>query len=227
MPKIKIPIIIINFKTYKEGTGKAALKLAKIVNKISNDFGICIAVAPQLTDLPLIAEEVSIPVFAQHVDPIFPGSHTGHILPEAVKEAGATGTLLNHSERRLPLKVIKKTIQRLENTSLLSVICSENLEKTTILTPLNPDIIAIEPPELIGTGISVSKAKPKVLTNVLTIVKKHNPNIIVICGAGITNGEDVKAALRLGMQGVLLSSGVLKVKDQRKAVLALADAIIN
>jgi triosephosphate isomerase len=99
-----MPILIINLKTYERGLGEAALQLAFTAEKISNDTGVCIAIAPQFTDLKTLTTEVNIPVFAQHVDPILPGSHTGHILPEAVKAAGAVGTLINHSERQLPLK---------------------------------------------------------------------------------------------------------------------------
>ena len=45
-------------------------------------------VAPQAVDIAKIAQAVEIPVFAQHIDPIKPGSSTGHILADAVKEAG-------------------------------------------------------------------------------------------------------------------------------------------
>jgi triosephosphate isomerase len=40
----------------------------------------------------------------------------------------------------------------------------------------------------------------------------------VLCGAGITTGEDLRAALDLGSEGVLLASGIIKAKDQRQAL---------
>ncbi|MDH5461050.1 MAG: triose-phosphate isomerase, partial [Candidatus Bathyarchaeota archaeon] len=99
MTKLRTPIILINFKTYAEATGKKALKLAETAANVSLETDICIGLAPQLTDLASVARLVALPVFAQHIDPITPGSFTGHVLPESVKEAGATGTLINHSER--------------------------------------------------------------------------------------------------------------------------------
>jgi len=83
----------------------------------------------------------------------------------------------------------------------------------------------VEPPELIGTGISVSKAKPEVVTSTVGLIKRINPEVVVLCGAGITRGEDVSAALRLGTEGVLVASGVVKAKDPYKVLLEFAEAI--
>ncbi len=99
--KLRTPIIIVNFKTYLEATGQRAVELAKSAEKASKETGAFIVVAPQLVDIARVAEAVEIPVFAQHIDPIKPGNNTGHVLVESVKEAGAVGTLINHSERQL------------------------------------------------------------------------------------------------------------------------------
>lgn len=227
MPKIRTPLILINFKTYTEATGKNALKLAKIAEDVSLKTEVSIGVAPQFTDIALISREVSTPVFAQHIDPIEPGSFTGHVLPEAVKEAGAVGTLINHSERRLKLSEIDATIIRANRIGLTSVVCTNNAAVSAAVAALKPDMIAVEPPELIGTGTPVSKAAPEVVTDTLDIVKEVNPKVIVLCGAGITKGEDVAAALRLGTEGVLLASGVVKAKDPHKTLWELAEAAIE
>jgi triosephosphate isomerase len=225
MGKIKTPIVIVNFKTYTEGTGKKALSLAKATEKIGSETGVCFAVAPQFVDIATIANNTDIPVYAQHVDPMKPGSHTGHILPEAVKEAGAAGTLINHSERRLKLADIEEAITRAREVSLATVVCTNNTAVSGAAAALNPDMIAVEPPELIGTGIPVSKAQPEVVTSTVESVKKVNPAVIVLCGAGITGGEDVAAALKLGTEGVLVASGIVKAKDPSKVMLEFAKAM--
>jgi triosephosphate isomerase len=227
MSKVRTPLILVNFKTYAEATGKNALKLAKTAEEIGLKTGVCIGVAPQYTDIALVAKEVSIPVFAQHIDPIEPGSFTGHILPEAVKEAGAIGTLINHSERRLKLVEIDAAIVRARAVRLTSVVCTNNAAVSVAVATLKPEMLAVEPPELIGTSIPVSKAKPEVVTDTVERVKKVNPNIIVLCGAGITKGEDVAAALRLGTKGVLLASGVVKAKDPSKTLMELAKSAVD
>jgi len=178
-------------------------------------------------DIGRIAREVEIPVFAQHIDPITYGSYTGHILPQAVKEAGAIGTVINHSERRLKITDINTAIGMARETGLTSVVCADTAEVSAAVAALKPDMIAVEPPELIGTGVPVSKAKPEVVTNSIELIKKVNPAVVVLCGAGITKGADVEAALKLGTEGVLIASGVVKAKDQYNALLDLAEAMME
>jgi len=223
--KVRTPIIIVNFKTYSEATGRRALKLAEDAEKASLESGVCIAVAPQFVDIPLIVEAVEIPVFAQHIDPIKPGSHTGHILPEAVKEAGAVGTLINHSERRLRLADIDAAVKRARDVGLTSLVCTNNADVSASAAALKPDMIAVEPPELIGTGIPVSKAKPEVVTGTVDFVKRINPNVVILCGAGITSPDDVSAAITLGTEGVLVASGIVKARNPYKVMVEFAEAI--
>jgi len=223
-PRVETPLILVNFKTYLEGTGANALRMAKIAEKVSSETGVSIAVAPQAADIRMIAEQVEIPVYAQHVDAADAGAYTGHVLAEAVKEAGAAGTLINHSERRLKLSEIDDVVRKVRSIGLLSVVCTNTAAVSAASAALGPDMVAIEPPELIGTGIAVSKARPEIVTDTVSLIKKIAPGVIVLCGAGITIGEDVRAALRLGTEGVLLASGVVKAIDQRKALMDIASA---
>ncbi len=227
MLKLKLPIIVVNFKTYVESTGLNALKLAKICDKISRETGVSIAVAPQTADLYRVSSEVDIPVLAQHVDPIKPGASTGGILMESVKEAGASGFLVNHSEKMLKLSEIDFLINYGRQLSMVTLACSNNINVSGAIAALNPDMIAVEPPELIGTGIPVSKAQPEVVTGTIEFIKRINPSVIPLCGAGISSPEDVKAAIKLGTMGVLLASGVVKAKDPEAVVKSLAEALLE
>ncbi len=223
--KVSVPIVLVNFKTYSEGTGKKALELAKACEKVSSETGVCVGVAPQSADIAPIACAVSIPVFSQHIDPVSAGSFTGHILAESVKEAGAVGTLINHSERRLKLADIDAVVARARENGLASVVCSNNALVSAAAAALKPDMIAVEPPELIGTGIPVSKAKPEVVSGTVELVRRLNRDVVILCGAGITRGEDVAAALKLGTEGVLVASGIVKAKDPYAALLEFAEAM--
>jgi len=224
MKNLKPPMIIVNFKTYLEATGKRAVELAEKAEKVSNELNIAVGVAPQFTDITIVADVVGIPVFAQHIDPIPPGNYTGQILAEAVKEAGAVGTLINHSERQLKLSEIDAIIKLAREKGLFSVVCANNPTISAATAALKPDIIAVEPPELIGTGIPVSKAKPEVVTNTVNLVREVNSNVVILCGAGITRGEDVQSALKLGTQGVLVASGIVKAKDPYAVMREFAEA---
>ena len=149
LTKVRTPFILVNFKTYSEATGRNAVKLAEIAERISLETEVSIGLAPQLADIASISSTVSIPVFAQHVDPIAAGSFTGHILSEAVREAGAIGTLINHSERKLKLVDIDTVVRRTRESDLLSVVCANNATVSSAAAALNPNMIAVEPPELI------------------------------------------------------------------------------
>ena len=223
--KLRAPLVLVNFKTYVEGTGKKALELAKACEKVSSESGVCVGVAPQFVDIAPIVKAVSIPVFSQHVDPFLAGSFTGHVLLESVKEVGAVGTLVNHSERRLKLADIDATITRVREKDMASVVCSNNAAVSVAVAALKPEMIAVEPPELIGTGIPVSKAKPEVVSETVDLVRRVNRDVVILCGAGITRGDDVAAALRLGTEGVLVASGIVKAKDPSAALMEFAEAM--
>ena len=218
------PLIIVNLKTYKEGTGKKALELANNAEKVCRKTDVCIGLAPQYTEITRLAQKGSLPIFAQHIDPIRPGSFTGHILPEAIKKAGAIGSLINHSERRLKLADIDFAVKRAKELNLISVACTNNLSVSICVATLNPEFLAIEPPELIGTGIPVSRSKPKIVTETVKHVQKINPKVIILCGAGITKGEDVAAAIKLGTKGILVASGVVRAKKPYEVLLDFAQA---
>jgi triosephosphate isomerase len=222
--KKKGPIIIVNYKTYTESTGKNAVELAKKAERVHEETGVYVGVAPQLADLATVARSVAIPVFAQHIDPIRPGGYTGHVLADSAKEAGAIGTLINHSERQLKLSDIEQIIRITHEHNMISVVCANNPSVSAAVAVLEPDMIAIEPPELIGTGIPVSKAQPEIITGTIRLVREVNKKVMVLCGAGISRGEDVVAALKLGTQGVLVASGIVKAKDPYAIIREFADA---
>ncbi|MEM2926056.1 MAG: triose-phosphate isomerase [Candidatus Bathyarchaeia archaeon] len=226
LSRLRFPIIIVNFKAYPEALGKKALELAKIAEDVSSETGTCIAVAPQAVDLRLISHEVQIPVLAQHMDPLPPDRYTGALTPEAVKDAGAIGTLLNHSERRLILADLDKAIKRARDVGLATVACADTPEVSLAVASLSPNALAYEPPELIATGRAVSKERPEAITGVLNLISKVNPSLPILCGAGISDAEDVKIALRLGTRGVLLASGIVKAKEPYKILKAMAEACL-
>jgi triosephosphate isomerase len=223
--RVHLPLLLIGFKTYAEATGRNALSLAKAAEKVSKKTGVCMVPIPQFTDIATIAREVNLPVFAQHIDPITPGSFTGHILPEAVKEAGAVGTLLNHSEKKLRLGEIELAIKRSREVGLLSCVCVSSPKIGAAVARFNPNMVLIEHPGLIGTGRAVSKVKPEILTKTLESIKCVDPRVHPICGAGITTRDDVVAALKLGMVGVGAASAFVRASNPFKVMMEMALAL--
>jgi triosephosphate isomerase len=206
------PLLLINFKTYLEATGKRAVDLSLRLEKVAQSNDVKVGVVPQFCDIAQVAMQVQIPVFAQHVDPIAPGANTGHVLAESVKAAGGTGTLINHSERNLKLAGIEKSVEHARAAGLLTVVCAGTATLAAAAALIRPDMVAIEPPELIGSGRAVSKERPEVVSDSVREIRAVNQNVRILCGAGITTGEDIYASLKLGAQGVLVASGVVKAQ---------------
>ncbi|MGA3109332.1 MAG: triose-phosphate isomerase [Candidatus Bathyarchaeia archaeon] len=219
------PFLLINFKTYLEATGKKSVELAVKMAKVGKETGVKVGVAPQFCDIAQVASHVEIPVFAQHIDAIAPGAFTGHVLAESVSAAGATGTLINHSERNLLLPEIEKAVQRAREVGLTTVVCAGTARLGAAVSLSEPDMVAIEPPDLIGTGRAVSKESPEILTDSVRRIRSVNSTVTILCGAGISTGEDVYAALKLGTNGVLVASGVVKAPKPEAVLLDFCDAV--
>lgn len=219
------PIVILNYKTYLESSGENALELARALKSASEESGITMVAAPQAADIYRVHDQISLPIFAQHIDPITPGGHTGSNLIETLIEAGINGSLINHSENRMKLADIDEVIQLCKQHNIESCVCTNNIATSKAIATFNPDAVAVEPPELIGSGIPVSQAQPEVVEDSVKGVKSINKKIKVLCGAGISTGEDMKAALDLGADGVLLASGIVKSENPKKALLDLVSKL--
>ena len=222
---MRTPVILVNFKTYPEALGPRAVALAKACAEVGDRLGASIVVAPAATDVARVAHEVRIPVFAQHVDAVEAGARTGWLPPEAALEAGAAGTLLNHSERKVPLKDLESLVPRCASLGLEVVVCAGDLREVGTVAGLSPDYVAIEPPELIGGDVSVTRAKPEVVSGAVERVRSTNPKVDVLCGAGVRAARDVSRAIELGTVGVLLATAVVKAKDPKKALTDLVKGL--
>lgn len=223
--RMRLPAIVVNFKTYPEVLGKRGWDLAKICAKVAEATGASVVIAPPTPDLAHVAKSVRIPVFGQHVDAVQAGPGTGWVPPDALLEAGAVGTLLNHSERKVAWEEMNAVIPRCRELHLEVIACADDLAEAETLAKLSPDYIAIEPPELIGGDVSVTSARPEVVSGAVERIRAANPRVQVLCGAGVKTPKDVRKALDLGTVGVLLASGVVKTRDPEKALRDLAKGL--
>jgi len=224
-PDNGLPLVIVNFKTYEAATGARAVRLAEICERVSRKHEIVIMISPQYTDIYRICREssISIPVFAQHIDDKI-GQYTGSVSPIAVKEAGASGTLLNHSEKRIPIQQVGDRIAAARSNGLLTLCFADSMVESRKIAAFGPDMLAYEPPELVGTGISVSSVRPGEITE---FVRGISPKVKRLVGAGITSGGDAAKSVELGADGFGVSSAVTKSKDPEKTLVELVEASIR
>ncbi|MDY6818862.1 MAG: triose-phosphate isomerase [Halobacteriales archaeon] len=211
--------VLVNLKAYDCNP----VAIAEAAESVVDDHGAEVAVAPQAARIDAVAA-TGVDTWAQHVSPVDHGSHTGSTHAAAVADAGATGTLINHSERRLTLANIDAAIGAAERADLTTIVCANNPEQIAAVTALGPDAVAVEPPELIGTGTPVSQADPDIVVDAVEAAEAVDASVDVLCGAGISTGEDVAAAADLGADGVLLASGVALADDPAAVLTDLVTA---
>ena len=219
-------MFIINCKNYEEIAGNKIIKFVNIVQNISKKYNVKIAVAPPQHLIGLVSKS-SIPILAQHVDVSKIGSTTGFVVPELLKKSGVKGSIINHSEHRISPKDIEILVSKLRDLKMISVLCVRDVAEAKKYSKLNPDYIAIEPPELIGSGKAVSKEKPELITKAVSAVKSTKNKTKLLCGAGIVSGEDVSAAITLGSEGILVASGIIKAKNWVRIIEDFAKSMKN
>ena len=207
--------VLVNLKAYSCDP----VAVAEAAAGVASHTGVRIAVAPQAAHLAAVTD-TGVETWAQDVSPVAHGSHTGTTLAAAAADAGAAGTLLNHSERRRTIADVDGGLRAAERAGLETVVCANDPRQIAAATALEPDAVAVEPPALIGTGTPVSQADPDVVTDSIEAAAAVG-DVPVLCGAGISTGEDLAAARDLGADGVLLASGVAKADDPQAALEAL------
>ncbi|MEM1873812.1 MAG: triose-phosphate isomerase [Acidilobaceae archaeon] len=218
-------ILALNMKAYETAFGQAAVELAREASRLSSRLSSLrvILAAPALTALKL--SQIHGDVFLQHVDAVDPGAYTGFLPIEALKIEGVRGTIVNHSEHKLTYREVQRILEKARQLGVETLACADTPEESAAIALLEPTMIAVEPPELIGTGVAVSRARPETITRAVQAVKKTSPQLPVLAGAGISTPEDAIKAIELGASGILVASAIMKNKNPAEKLREFAEAM--
>ena len=217
--------LIINFKNHTEVLGAKSLELARAAERVSSVVDVEIVLAPPTPMIGAVASAVNNRVFSQKAELAKVGQSTGAVIPESIKAAGAVGSILNHSEARVAPSELNLLLPRLKSVGLEVCLCAQTPREVRKLAALSTEYLAVEPPELIGSGVAVSKARPELIEDSVKVAKSAAYHGRILCGAGIVDGEDVRTAVRLGVDGVLISSSVVKAFNWDGKITELALAL--
>ena len=215
---MKAPIIVLNFKNYAQ-TREKSEELVKICKRVSEKYGLNIISCVPALNLEECADEGI--VFAQHFDAKEDGAFTGAITVTGIKQEGAKGSLINHSEKRIGMENVKACIELAKKHGLVSICCVENLQEAKQVMEWGPDMLAYEDKELIGSGKSIAEFQADKVKEFVSLTDKCVP----LAGAGISNEKDVLDALNLGTKGVLLASAFVKSDDPEGFLVKIAEAL--
>lgn len=217
------PLFLLNLKSYPNAIGRGADRFARLLVRAGTARRVGMALAAPPPELARLAAFRGLPIVAQHCDPDPPGAHTGAIVAEALRAAGVAGSLVNHSENPRPAKVVDETVARLHAVGLPAIVCAPDVRAAARLAASGPEFLAVEPPELIGGPVSVSSARPELIAGTVRAVHRRSPRTAVLCGAGIQDRHDVEVAFRLGAEGVLVASSVVKAAAPGRALAQLLE----
>lgn len=218
---LKPPFFEIGPKSYL--VGDEVLALAKAADAAAKKYDVDIIFTTPVVDIRRVAEQTErIFVFAPHMDPLRPGRGLADVLPESLAAAGAAGVMLNHCERPVSLDVLDKTIRRADEAGLATIVCTDTIAQASAVAHMSPNIIVAEPTELIGTGHTSDEEYVRLS---IEAVKRVNPDIFVLQGAGISKGEDVYRVIFAGAEATGSSSGIVKAPDRAAMIDEMIGAV--
>jgi len=220
--EITPPFFEVGPKAY--ACGRELVRLAVCADRLSAKYAVQIILTPQYTDIPAVAREVErVLVFAQHMDSLMPGRGVGSVLPEALVEAGASGVLLNHSERPLLRDELARCIWRASELGLATIVCANDAGEAAEIAVLAPDAIIVEEPALIGssTGGHTTQAS---IADADHGIWRVDPAIRVLHAAGISNAQDVYDVIAAGAQGSGSSSAIFTATDPEQMLTEMIRA---
>jgi len=217
------PVLVVNFKAYEQGFRRFA-EIARAAARVSGETGVRVVLA---VPAPLVfpVSEIHGDVYLEHVDPVGFGAHTGFLPGESLALLPVRGTLLNHSEHKVTYRHVQAAVRAVRAAGREVLVCADTPEEAAAMALLEPSMVAVEPPELIGTGVSVSRARPELITKAVEAVRRVAPGVPVLAGAGISGPEDAEKAVRLGAAGVLVASYVMKAADPGERMRLLAEGL--
>ena len=206
---LKPPFFEIGPKNYL--FGDQILDLARIADEAAAKYDVRVIYTTPYADIRRVAENVkNLKVFAPHMDDIPVGRGLACVLGESLKAAGAVGVMLNHAERPLPSSTLVRTLNRARELGLMSIVCVDSMAETRAVAQMHPDLMITEPTELIGTGQAADLSYVKTSVDAITAI---DPNIGILVGGGISNGNDVYNTIMAGADATGSSSGIVKAAD--------------
>lgn len=219
--KLRKPFFVCNPKAYLYGD--SLVDLAIYTDQLAKKYDVDVLFTAQHVDLVAIKNNTNnLIVTAQHMDGMSPRRGMGHILPDALANAGIEGVFLNHAEHPMSLNELKKAIDKANQFDIVSIVCADSIAEAKAVAILGADIIVCEPNELIGTGQTSGE---EYILKTTQAIKEISPDTLVLQAAGISTAQDVYEAILFGADGTGGTSGIVCAPSPRKVLDEMFEAI--
>jgi triosephosphate isomerase (TIM) len=206
---IRAPFFEIGPKTF---LGRSALlEIAEAAAAASVRHGVAVMITPPALDLEAVKRAApGLWVFAQAMDVDAPGMSTGAVLPEALAAVGADGVMLDHAERPLPAGALPAAIARAAECGLLTLVCADGVERALSCAAHRPDLILLEPHELIGTA---GRRERPWIGEADEAIARVAPGTLVMHSGGVGDEDTTRAIIAQGAAGTGATTAIVQARD--------------
>lgn len=219
--ELRSPFLVVNPKCYL--WGKEVYKLAAVAQELALKYDVDIIFTGSLVDLARLAQDFPrLVICAQNMEALRPGKGMGHVLPEALKEAGVQATFLNHAENPKTVSELTETIARAKELDILTIVCADDVADAKAIAQLEPDVLVCELKSLIGTGKTAAMDYMKATNEA---VRKISSKIKILQAAGISSGKDVYKAIASGADGTGATSGIVCAESPETMLREMVEAL--
>ncbi|SIS12388.1 triose-phosphate isomerase [Natronorubrum thiooxidans] len=223
---LEYPHFLINFKTSTATVGEDGLAFARTIERVRDDTGCRFVVAPQLTDLRLVADRTSLPIVAQSAT-LADDAVMGATTYEAVAAAGADAVFINHPQNEATFADVARAVDRCDDLGLESIVCVTSHEQGRAALTFDPDCLLFERPDDIASESGLVRTHPERIAAFVNMVATQNPRTSVFVGGGIRTAEDVERAFSCGVDAAGAASAALEATDRAAWLQSVARAVLD
>lgn len=218
------PFFLVNFKAAPETVGVGGAEFARTVDRVADDVGRQFAVAPQPTDLRLVAERTDLPIVAQSAVRREDAALGAPTL-EAVAAAGADAVFVNHPQNEAAFAAVPRLLDRCANVGLEAICCVHSRDQARAALAYDPGWLLFERPDDIASEAGLVRTQPERIERFVELVDAENPDTRVFVGGGIRTADDVERAFECGVDATGAASAALETDDREAWLRSIAAAL--
>jgi triosephosphate isomerase (TIM) len=220
-PLIQPPFFEFGPKTFLERA--ELLEVVEVASAASARYDVAVIVTPPALDVEAVKRAgPGLWIFAQAMDLAQPGTSTGVILPAALAAVGADGVMLNHAERPLDEALLPQAVEQARAAGLQTLVCAEDVAQAMRFAAWGPDVILLEPHELIGSAHRILRPW---IEPANAAVAQIDPRVLVMHAGGVADERDVRAILAQGATGTGCTSAIVRAADRREMTERMIRAV--
>ena len=219
------PSFILDFINYQGIFEEQGNQLAKIVEKISGEFGIIIGMCPPFPFLAKFQDNFDIPFFSQFH--YHSGNQQSYFQNSIafLKSLDIKGLIFNDDST--PIRDLEKNVRDSRTNRLYTLVYSHNVAISAALSKFDPNAIVISLPDMSSTGTPLSKIPPEMIENHVKRIHIENSKVSVFSSIEVHEKADIERVLELQVDVFVLDISSVSLKDPYEFLVNLVKPLKN